>query len=77
MNAKTYQYILVVMTTAITLLITFCATTLYWQHQACVHHAAHFEANNWGWVSYHWNDEEAQIIIVDPADRLTPPAISK
>jgi hypothetical protein len=77
MTTKTYQYILVAMATTLTILATATSTTLYWQHEACVHHGAHFEASNWGLVSFHWNDEEAQIIIVDPADRLTPPPISK
>ena len=31
-------------------------TSLYWQHQAVLHHAAFFEADSWGMVSFHWND---------------------
>jgi hypothetical protein len=70
MNPKTYQYILVYITTVLTIIITACAASLYWQHQACIHHAAKYEANSWGLVSYHWNDEYAQVI--DPNDSLVP-----
>lgn len=35
-------------------------TSFYWKHQAVVHHAARFEANSWGNVSFHWNDDSAQ-----------------
>jgi hypothetical protein len=31
-------------------------TTWYYQHLAVVHHAATYEANSWGNVSFHWND---------------------
>jgi hypothetical protein len=70
MNAKTYQTLLVIACTVPTIAITACATTLYWQHQACIHHAAKFEASSWGLVSYHWNDEYAQI--VDQNDCIVP-----
>ena len=36
--------------------IDSCLTSLYWQHLAVVHHAASFDANSWGKVSFHWND---------------------
>jgi hypothetical protein len=78
MNTKTYQYILVVIVSTLTILITACATSLYWQHEAAVHHVAHFESSNWGVSSFHWNDEFAQIVLVDPVrDSLTPPKFSK
>lgn len=52
------------------------ATCLYWQHVAINHHSAHFEVNSWGISSFHWNDEFAQIVLVDPvADSLIPPPI--
>ena len=70
MNAKTYQTLLVTITTTLTIAITSCATTLYWQHEAITHHSAKFEANSWGLVSYHWNDEYAQV--VDINDSLVP-----
>jgi hypothetical protein len=38
-------------------LIDCALTSLYWQHLAVVHHAACFEANSWGKVSFHWIDE--------------------
>jgi hypothetical protein len=76
MKAKTYQTLLVAASTTLTICLTACATSLFWQHQSCIHHAAKFEANNWGWVSFHWNDEFAQIVLVDPvADSLIPPPI--
>ena len=42
-------------------------TSLYWQHQAVVHHSAFFEASSWGNVSFHWNDISfAQAPFQDP-----------
>lgn len=38
------------------LVIDILGTSLYWQHQAVVHHSAFFEASSWGNVSFHWND---------------------
>jgi hypothetical protein len=38
-------------------IIVILVTSLYWQHQAIVHHAAFFEASSWGNVSFHWYDE--------------------
>jgi hypothetical protein len=37
-------------------LLDFFVTSLYWQHQAVIHHSAFFEASSWGNVSFHWND---------------------
>jgi urea transporter len=74
MNAKTYQLILVSLTALWSIAITACVSTIFWRHQAAVHHAARFHANTWGIVTFEWNDEYAQIIVVDPADRITPPA---
>lgn len=55
------------------------ATSLYWQHVATTHHAAHFESNSWGVSSFHWNDEYAQTPfqpVADPVnDSLIPPPI--
>lgn len=49
-------------------LIDCLITSLYWQHNAVVHHAASFEANSWGVVSFKWNDESfAQAPFQDPA----------
>ena len=31
-------------------------TSLYWQHASIVHHAACYEADSWGFVSFKWND---------------------
>jgi hypothetical protein len=73
MKQATYQTLLVTIATTLTILITACATSLYWQHEAITHHAAKFEANSWGLVSYHWNDEYAQVI--DPNDSLVPPPL--
>jgi hypothetical protein len=38
-------------------LLVILATSLYWEHNAVVHHAALFEASNWGNVSFHWQDD--------------------
>jgi hypothetical protein len=40
-------------------IIVILVTSLYWQHQAIVHHAAFFEASSWGNVSFHWNDDSS------------------
>jgi hypothetical protein len=48
-------------------LVVVLATSLYWQHQAVIHHGAFFEANSWGMVSFHWNDVSfAQTPFQDP-----------
>lgn len=36
---------------------TILCTSLYWQHQAVVHHSALFESDSWGNSSFHWNDD--------------------
>jgi hypothetical protein len=28
-----------------------------WKHKAIVHHSAFYEADSWGKVSFHWNDD--------------------
>ena len=28
-----------------------------WKHKAIVHHSAFYEADSWGQVSFHWNDD--------------------
>ena len=38
-------------------LITNALTCLVWQHQCVVHRAAFFEADSWGRVSFHWEDD--------------------
>jgi len=63
MSEKTYQYLLVTYAAIVTIVISAFIAVNYGQHLAVTHHAAHYEVNSWGIVSYHWNDEEAQIII--------------
>jgi len=74
MKLKTAQFLTV---TAFILglgVLDCCVTSLYWQHLATQHHAAHFEADSWGLVSFHWHDEYAQTPLADPVnDSLTPP----
>lgn len=42
-------------------------TSYYYQHLAVVHHAACYEADSWGNVSFHWNDVSfAQTPFQDP-----------
>jgi hypothetical protein len=36
--------------------VIIAGTSLYWEHQAVIHHSAFFEASSWGNVSFHWND---------------------
>jgi hypothetical protein len=38
-------------------LVIIVFTSLYWKHQAIIHHSAFFEASSWGDVSFHWNDD--------------------
>lgn len=55
--------------------VIILATSLYWQHEAIIHHAAFFEASSWGNVSFHWNDvsfAQTPFISTNPADKLTP-----
>ena len=65
------------------LVIVFCAidtlaTSIYWQHQAVVHRGARWEADSWGFTSFHWNDDSAQAPFIDPvADSLIPPPLKK
>lgn len=55
------QFTIVLSLTIIVICIIDCLmTSLYWQHNAVIHHAARFEANSWGCVSFHWNDDSAQ-----------------
>jgi hypothetical protein len=56
MKAPTYETLLLILTISIICVMDCLATSLYWQHQSVVHHAAFFEANSWGCVSFHWND---------------------
>jgi len=78
MNTRTYEYLLCVIVSTLTLVLTAVGTSVYWQHESIVHHAARFQADSWGLVSFHWADESAQIVLVDPVlDSLTPPVISK
>ena len=30
---------------------------MQWKHYAIIHHSAFFEADSWGNVSFHWNDD--------------------
>jgi hypothetical protein len=57
MKPKTYQTILVALSISIICLMDCLLTSLYWQHQSVLHHAAFFEANSWGIVSFHWQDD--------------------
>jgi hypothetical protein len=49
-------------TISIALIVTaICAvdcltTSLYWRHEAIIHHAAFYETSSWGNSSFHWND---------------------
>jgi len=45
------------------------------QHEAVVHHAAHFESNAWGVTTFYWNDEYPQVL--NPEDNLEPPPLKK
>ena len=50
------ETLLITLLFLVLLVIDILGTSLYWQHQAVVHHAAFFEASSWGNVSFHWND---------------------
>ena len=50
------ETLLITLLFLVLLVIDILGTSLYWQHQAVVHHAAAFEASSWGNVSFHWND---------------------
>jgi hypothetical protein len=59
--------IIISMILAFELVIVF-ATSIYWEHQAVVHHGAFFEADSWGGVSFKWNDVSyAQAPFQDPS----------
>jgi hypothetical protein len=30
---------------------------MQWKHKAIIHHSAFYEADSWGQVSFHWNDD--------------------
>jgi hypothetical protein len=79
MNTKTIQNLTIAAIIFSIGAIDSIATSLYWQHVAITHHAAHFEVNSWGITSYHWNDEYAQTPlqpVADPVkDSLIPPPI--
>lgn len=61
MKATTYNLLIVsILVTIFGITDSFLLTTLYWKHQAITHHAARYEANSWGSVSFHWNDDSAQ-----------------
>lgn len=65
MTTRTYNLILIALLGAIILAIDALALSIFWQHEAIKHHAAHFEVNSWGVTSYHWNDEHP---FIDPAN---------
>ena len=50
------ETLLITLLFLVLLIIDILGTSLYWQHQAVVHHSAFFEASSWGNVSFHWND---------------------
>jgi hypothetical protein len=56
MTHQTTQNITLALIVVAFVLLTNLVTCLFWQHSCVVHHAAFFEANNWGWVSFHWDD---------------------
>jgi hypothetical protein len=56
MKHATYKAIIIGIFVTLICLVDCLVTSLYWQHQAIVHHAAFFEASSWGNVSFHWND---------------------
>jgi hypothetical protein len=56
MKASTYNTLAIAIAIAILCVFDCLLTSLYWQHQAVLHHAAFFEASSWGNVSFHWND---------------------
>jgi membrane glycosyltransferase len=52
----TTETILIIYLILVLLVIDSLCTSLYWEHNAVIHHAAFFEASSWGNVSFHWND---------------------
>jgi hypothetical protein len=64
----TIETITITIMFVILLLIDILGTSLYWKHLAVVHHAAFYESDSWGNVSFHWNDVSfAQTPFQDPA----------
>lgn len=57
MKTTTYQTLIVALFVTAICLADCLITSLYWQHQAIIHHSAFFEASSWGNVSFHWNDD--------------------
>ena len=57
MKTTTYETLLLILAISMICVMDCLATSLYWQHQSIVHHAAFFEASSWGNVSFHWNDD--------------------
>ena len=53
----TIETLLITIMFLVLLVIDILGTSLYWQHEAVIHHAAFFEASSWGNVSFHWNDD--------------------
>jgi len=75
MKHTTYQTLILALLVTILCVIDSLAVSLYAQHEAVVHHAARYESNSWGIVSFHWNDDSAQtpfMTSTNPTDRLTP-----
>jgi hypothetical protein len=56
MSDRTYKILFTLWGMLIVVMTTMMFESLYWHHQAVVHHAAFYEANTWGDVSFHWND---------------------
>jgi hypothetical protein len=43
---------------AISIFFLGCAfAEMQWKHKAIIHNAAFYEADSWGQVSFHWNDD--------------------
>lgn len=74
MNQRIQQLTKFALISAIVVTADLLIFGLYCQHQAIVHHAAHYEVNSWGVATFHWNDEYAQTPFIDPVnDSPTPP----
>lgn len=56
LNQKTLNTISLTLIIICVMLVNILATTIYWQHEAVIHHGAFWEANSWGIVSFKWND---------------------
>jgi hypothetical protein len=78
MKHRTHQIILTALIAAILITLDLLIFSIWWQHEAVIHHAGHFETTSWGVTSFHWNDESAQTPFADPVnDALTPPPLKK